>query len=89
MSVNFRMTSQARGSCSHRHLTIAGAAECAFRHERECEKQGIYTDRRLVVRDGDREREPTPEESREFAGRLQNIQSDRAKRPKKVIRSLR
>jgi hypothetical protein len=88
MSVNFRMTSQARGSCSHRHLTIAGAAECAFRYERDCEKQGIYTDRRLVVRDGDKEREPTAEESREFAGRLQNIQSDRAK-PKKVARTLR
>ena len=88
MSVNFRMTSQARGSCSHRHLTIAGAAECAFRYERDCEKQGIYTDRRLVVRDGDEEREPTPEESREFAGRLQNIQADRIK-PKKVARTLR
>lgn len=88
MSVNFRMTSQARGSCSHRHLTIAGAAECAFRYERDCDKQGIYTDRRLVVCDGDGRRDPTPEEIREFDNRLANIQSDRAK-PKKVARTLR
>jgi len=88
VSVNFRMTSQARGSCPHRHLTIAGAAECAFRYERDCEKKGIYTDRRLVVRDGDDQREPTAEESRDFVNKLANIQSDRTK-PKKAIRTLR
>jgi hypothetical protein len=88
MSVNFRMTSPTRGSCSHRHLTIAGAAECAYRYERDCDKQGIYTDRRLVVRDGDEQREPTPEEIRQFENRLANIQADRMK-PKKVLRTLR
>jgi hypothetical protein len=88
MSESFRMTSQTRGSCSHRHLTIAGAAECAFRYERDCEKQGIYTDRRLVVRNGDEQREPTPEEVREFENKLANIQSDRRK-SKKVVRTLR
>jgi hypothetical protein len=88
VSVNFRMTGQTRGSCSHRHLTIAGAAECAFRYERDCDKQGIYTDRRLVVRDGDEQREPTAEETREFANTLANIQSVRTK-PKKALRTLR
>jgi hypothetical protein len=88
MSVSFRMTSLARGSCSHRHLTIAGAAECAFRHQRDCDKLGIYTDRRLVVRNGDEQREPTAEEIREFENRMANIQSDRTK-PKKLARTLR
>jgi len=82
------MTSQARGSCSHRHLLIAGAAECAFRYERDCDQAGIYADRHLVVLDEGVLREPTPAEYREFVGRLDDIRLAR-KKPAKALRALR
>jgi hypothetical protein len=73
------MTSQALGTCSHRHLTLAATALCAYLHQRDLDKVGRYDDRRLVAFDGNLRREATSEENREFDGHLSNIRLQRQK----------
>lgn len=67
MSITFRMVGASRGSCSHQHVSIAGAAKCACRFERDCDDVGNYSDRRLVVIENNRVREATENERHEFA----------------------
>jgi hypothetical protein len=81
MSLSFRMSGSARGSCVHRHNTIAGAAKCAERYERDCDSEGRYSDRRLVVLDEHTQRDPTETERMAFAAALENVKSERESRP--------
>jgi hypothetical protein len=72
MSVTFRMSGAACGSCVHRHVTIDGAAKCATAFEQDCDARGGYSDRRLVVFDDDGRREPTAIELQAFAAAVEN-----------------
>jgi len=56
-----------RGDCGHAHKTIYAAYLCAQRDGDGCQRQGGYSDRtRLVVRQGQLEVEPTPDEFDEW-----------------------
>lgn len=66
MRIIFRMSGSSCGSCSHRHVSIVGAAKCACRFERDCDEAGNYSDRRLVVIENNGVREATENERNEF-----------------------
>lgn len=53
----YRTYGPVRGYCGHTHRTVDAAIACLARDQRGCERQGGYSDRRIVsakgVGDGD------------------------------------
>lgn len=41
-----------RGACGHNHRTIDAAQRCVDKDQRNCERQGGYSDRSVVRSDG-------------------------------------
>jgi hypothetical protein len=66
MSITFRMTGRVCGSCSHQHVSVVGAAQCAWRFERVCDEAGNYSDRRLWAMEDGAVRAATGNELHEF-----------------------
>lgn len=66
MSITFRMAGASCGTCSHEHVSIAGAAKYACRFERDCDEAGNYSDRRLAVIENNVVRKATENESHDF-----------------------
>ena len=60
------MTGRVCGSCSHQHVSVAGAAKCARRFERVCDEAGNYSDRLLSAVENGAVREATGNELCEF-----------------------
>jgi hypothetical protein len=77
VTVTYRMTGTASGSCPHCHTTIAGAARCAYQYERKSDFDGDYSDRRLVAFDRVASRDPTEDERREFDVTIENLKVER------------
>jgi len=67
MVTTFRVTGAVCGSCSHKHVSVVGAAQCACRYERVCDEAGSYSDRRLVAMNDGVICEATGNEYHEFA----------------------
>lgn len=57
---------EVRGCCGHAHRTIEAAERCRARDQRGCERQGGYSDRRVIPSGG---RECTEAELAEIAWR--------------------
>jgi hypothetical protein len=65
MQRKFTTRGSVRGGCGHEHRAVETAAQCAAADDRWCKRQGGYSDRRLVVIEGE---SPTDEELDVFNG---------------------
>ena len=66
MARTYTTSGNVRGACEHRHRTLRTAAICYHRDSVGCDSQGGYSDRRLVVEEGDDTVPATPEELEEY-----------------------
>lgn len=50
---HYRVVGNVRGWCGHRHRSLHAAARCLRNDQSGCRSQGGYSDRSIVVYDGD------------------------------------
>lgn len=58
-ATNYRCVGSVRGWCGHKHRTLSGALRCLQDDSDGCGRQGGYSDREVLVYEGDERQDKT------------------------------